>query len=228
MHMQAAGPLAAGQFRVFVDRGGVIVYGVKYAPYQAPVAIYGTVTCPATLKAIVARSRPSAAKDSVIAVAAVVGRDTIAAPAGDAQRTLAGGEVAGVTLAAYPTSERLPGIVVARNGIPPIVLTLMLVGTVALALIAVVQLGRDRREVRRQAELVMTISHELRTPLAQILLYSETLALDRVRGDEAKRAAAQRIVDETRHLVDIVSNVVTLARGEAAAPTVTPVRPVIE
>jgi len=42
----------------------------------------------------------------------------------------------------------------------------------------------------------MTISHELRTPLAQILLYSETLALDRVRGDDAKRAALYTQADQ--------------------------------
>ena len=105
----------------------------------------------------------------------------------------------------------------------------MLLGTIALASIAAVQLVRDRRAVRRQAELVLTISHELRTPLAQILLYSETLALDRVRGDDAKRAAAQRIVDETRRLVETVSNVVGLTRPErASARAATLVAPVVE
>jgi signal transduction histidine kinase len=147
----------------------------------------------------------------------------------ESTRVLASGDVAGIALAAYPAFARpLAGIVIERDGVPSIALTLMLLGTVALASIALVQLVRDRRAVRRQAELLTTVSHELRTPLAQILLYSETLALDRVRGDDAKRAAAQRIVDEARRLIETVSNVVGLTRQERATSSVTPVGPVIE
>jgi len=144
---------------------------------------------------------------------------------------LAQADEAGVLLMAYPAFARpLSGVVIAREGVPSIALTLMLLGTIALASVAVLQLVRDRRTVRRQAELLATISHELRTPLAQILLYSETLALDRVRGDDARRAAAQRIVDEANRLIETVSTVVGLTQPErttAPAPA-TPVAPVIE
>jgi signal transduction histidine kinase len=227
-----ASPFPAGSFQTFVSRGRAVIYGVKYAPYNAPVAVYGLVTCASALAALVVNAHARGAADSVVSLGAVVGSDTLLGH-GAETRALARADVAGLQLTAYPAFARpLSGIVIERDGVPSLALALMLLGTIALASVAVLQLVRDRRAVRRQAELIMTISHELRTPLAQILLYSETLALDRVRGDDAKRAAAQRIVDEARRLVDTVSNVVGLTRPERvssfAVTPVTPVAPVIE
>ncbi|HEY8794015.1 MAG TPA: ATP-binding protein [Gemmatimonadaceae bacterium] len=227
-----ASPFPAGSFQTFVSRGRAVIYGVKYAPYNAPVAVYGLVTCASALAALVASAHARGAADSVVSLGAVAGSDTLLRH-GAETRALARDDVAGIQLTAYPAFARpLSGIVIERDGVPSIALALMLLGTIALASVAVLQLVRDRRAVRRQAELIMTISHELRTPLAQILLYSETLALDRVRGDDAKRAAAQRIVDEARRLVDTVSNVVGLTRPERApvfaVTPATPVAPVIE
>ncbi len=227
-----ASPFPAGSFQTFVSRGRAVVYGVKYAPYNAPVAVYGLVTCASALASLVANAHARGAADSVVSLGAVAGGDTLLRH-GPVTRALARDDVAGIQLTAYPAFARpLSGIVIERDGVPSIALVLMLLGTIALASVAVLQLVRDRRAVRRQAELIMTISHELRTPLAQILLYSETLALDRVRGNDAKRAAAQRIVDEARRLVDTVGNVVGLTRPErasvfAVAPD-TPVALVIE
>ena len=224
-----ASPFPAGTFQSLATPRGVVVYGVKYGPYNAPVAVYGLVTCPLALATIVTGAHARGAADSLVVLVAKAGRDTVVRHNLESTRVLAGGEVAGIALTAYPAFARpLAGIVIERDGVPSIALTLMLLGTVALASIAVVQLVRDRRAVRRQAELLTTVSHELRTPLAQILLYSETLALDRVRGDDAKRAAAQRIVDEARRLIETVSNVVGLTRQERATSSVTPVAPAIE
>ncbi|HLB10792.1 MAG TPA: ATP-binding protein [Gemmatimonadaceae bacterium] len=227
-----ASSFPAGSFQTLVSRGRAVVYGVKYAPFNAPVAVYGLVTCASALAALVANAHARGAADSVVSLGAVAGSDTLLRH-GAVTRALARDDVAGIQLTAYPAFARpLSGIVIERDGVPSIALALMLLGTIALASVAALQLVRDRRAVRRQAELIMTISHELRTPLAQILLYSETLALDRVRGDDAKRAAAQRIVDEARRLIDTVSNVVGLTRPERApvfAETpATPVAPVIE
>jgi signal transduction histidine kinase len=169
-------------------------------------------------------------RTAVVALVATIGGDTLLGHAIPGSRVLASAEDAGVRLTALPAFARpLSGVVIAREGVPSIALTLMLLGTIALGSVAVLQLVRDRRAVRRQAELLTTISHELRTPLAQILLYSETLALDRVRGDDARRAAAQRIVDEANRLIDTVSTVVGLTRPERApVAAATPVAPVIE
>jgi signal transduction histidine kinase len=224
-----ASALPAGTFQSLPTPRGVVVYGVKYAPYNAPVAVYGVVTCERALASIIAGAHARGAADSLVVIVATVGRDTLVRHALASTRALARSDAAGIALVAYPAFARpLAGVVIERDGVPSLALTLMLLGTIALASVAVVQLVRDRRAVRRQAELLTTVSHELRTPLAQILLYSETLALDRVRGDDAKRAAAQRIVDEAHRLIETVSNVVGLTRQERAAASMTPVAPVIE
>lgn len=222
-------PLSAGTFQTFATPRGVVVWGVKYAPYNAPVAVYGLLTCRAAIAAVVAGARARGAADSLVVIVATAARDTIVRHTLASTRVLARADIGGIELAALPAFARpLAGIVIERDGVPSLALTLMLLGTIALASVAVIQLVRDRRAVRRQAELLTTVSHELRTPLAQILLYSETLALDRVRGDDAKRAAAQRIVDEARRLIETVSNVVGLTRQERATFGVTTVAPVIE
>jgi signal transduction histidine kinase len=223
-------PGPVGTFQSFASHGRVVIFGVKHAPYNAPVAVYGLVTCAHALASALTSAHARSSADSIISIGATIGSDTLVAGASSPARALARADVDGVQLTAYPTfASPLSGVVIEREGVSSLALTLMLLGTLALASIAVAQLVRDRRAVRRQAELVMTISHELRTPLAQILLYSETLALDRVRGDDAKREAAQRIVDETRRLVETVSNVVGLTRPERAkAKAATLVAPVVE
>jgi signal transduction histidine kinase len=222
-------PLSNEGFLTLLSHGRAVLYGVKHAPYSAPVAVYGFVTCTSALSAVLAGAHARGGADSVVSLVATIGSDTLLGHAMPGSRVLAQAEDAGVRLIAFPAFARpLSGVVIAREGVPSIALTLMLLGTIALASIAVLQLVRDRRAVRRQAELLTTISHELRTPLAQILLYSETLALDRVRGDDARRAAAQRIVDEANRLIDTVSTVVGLTRPERASAATTPVAPVIE
>jgi signal transduction histidine kinase len=222
-------PLSNEGFVTLLSHGRAVMYGVKHAPYSAPVAVYGLVTCPSALAAVLARAHGRGGADSVVSLVATVGTDTVFGHARPGSRVLARAEDAGIQLTAFPAFARpLSGVVIERGGVPSLALTLMLLGTIALASIAVLQLVRDRRAVRRQAELLTTISHELRTPLAQILLYSETLALDRVRGDDARRAAAQRIVDEAHRLIDTVSTVVGLTRPERATTAATPVAPVIE
>ena len=224
-------PLSNEGFVTLLSHDRALVYGVKHAPYSAPVAVYGIVTCAHALSAVLAGARARGGADSVVSLVATIGSDTLLGHAMPGTRVIAQAEDAGIRLTAFPAFTRpLSGVVIAREGVPSIALTLMLLGTIALASIAVLQLVRDRRAIRRQAELLTTISHELRTPLAQILLYSETLALDRVCGDDARSAAAQRIVDEAIRLIDTVSTVVGLTRPErvATAPAVTAIAPVIE
>lgn len=227
--MQTAGPLLPGRFRVFMAHDRVVAYGVKYAPYEAPVAVYGLVTCARALARVVDEAVPRNVAASIISVVAVIGNDTLFGHGGGSIPALAASEISGINLAAYPARPRsLSGIVIEPDVVSPMALILMLLGTIALASIALLQLARGKRAVRQQADLVTTISHELRTPLAQILLYSETLALDRIRGDDAKRAAAQHIVDAARHLSETVSNVVGMARGDQPGAATALVAPVIE
>ena len=227
--MQTEGPLPSGRFRTLIANRAAVVYAVKYAPYDAPVAVYGLITCPRAIATVLDAALAGPRIDSAISVLAVSGTDTIAGHAIANAHALATSRMAGIQLMAYPAfAQPLAGIAIERDVVPPLALTLMLLGTIALASIAAAQLLRDRHAVRRQADLIMTVSHELRTPLAQILLYSETLALDRVRGDDARRAAAQRIVEAAQHLSETVSNVVGPTRSGTTANPVTPVGPVIE
>lgn len=65
---------------------------------------------------------------------------------------------------------------------------------------------------RQREEFTSSVSHELRTPLTNIQLFAETLLLDRARTREEQRSALETITRETRRLVHMVENVLTLSR----------------
>jgi signal transduction histidine kinase len=90
-------------------------------------------------------------------------------------------------------------------------LLLLMGGLVALA---VLQLRREHELTRLRADLTAGVSHELRTPLAQILLFGETLMLERTRSERERRAAAEVIVREARRLMHLVENALHFARAD--------------
>jgi signal transduction histidine kinase len=69
---------------------------------------------------------------------------------------------------------------------------------------------------RMRHEFTSSVSHELRTPLANIHLYAETLMLERLTDQAARRAALETITRETRRLGDMVENVLASARRARA------------
>lgn len=79
---------------------------------------------------------------------------------------------------------------------------------------AVLQLRREHELARLRADLTAGVSHELRTPLAQILLFGETLMLERTRSDRERRAAAEVIVREARRLMHLVENALHFTRAD--------------
>ena len=90
---------------------------------------------------------------------------------------------------------------------------------------------RDRRNLQREQELARlrlefsaSVSHELRTPLAQILLFGETLSLNRTRSDNERRDAANVIVREARRLMHLVDNTLTFSRAERPVVSLSPQR----
>lgn len=89
-----------------------------------------------------------------------------------------------------------------------LVLMAGLVGAVVL------QLRREHELARLRADLTAGVSHELRTPLAQILLFGETLMLERTRSDRERRAAAEVIVREARRLMHLVENALHFTRAD--------------
>jgi signal transduction histidine kinase len=75
---------------------------------------------------------------------------------------------------------------------------------------------------RQREEFTSSVSHELRTPLTNIQLFAETLLLDRARTPDEQRSALETITRETRRLVHMVENVLSLSR--VGRPAVTLVR----
>lgn len=64
---------------------------------------------------------------------------------------------------------------------------------------------------RLRTDFAGTVSHELRTPLTQVLLYAETLQRDQPLSPDQRRSALEAIVRETRRLVQMVENVLTVS-----------------
>jgi signal transduction histidine kinase len=90
----------------------------------------------------------------------------------------------------------------------------LLVLMAGLVVAAVLQLRREHDLARLRADLTAGVSHELRTPLAQILLFGETLMLERTRSERERRAAAEVIVRETRRLMHLVENALHFTRAD--------------
>lgn len=137
------------------------------------------------------------------------------------------GDVPSAHAGAASTSARLGGLDVHASidesyasalvigGLPadrwPIAAALVGLSTL-LVVLATLQMRREVRFARRQADFVSGVSHELRTPLAQIRLYGETLLLGRVRSPEEGRRAAEVIVQEARRLGSLVDSVLLFSR----------------
>jgi signal transduction histidine kinase len=90
----------------------------------------------------------------------------------------------------------------------------LLVLMAGLVAAAVLQIRREHELARLRADLTAGVSHELRTPLAQILLFGETLMLERTRSERERRAAAEVIVRETRRLMHLVENALHFTRAD--------------
>jgi signal transduction histidine kinase len=210
--------------------GRAIIYGVKIATHGAPVAAYGFVTCSSALGAplFAAPARHAAATalaagsaaDSLLSltVTDASGRVLYATEArwsspftGEARLDQLG--ALRVQAAVHPAAlDRL--FAGTATGPSPTVLLAMLVLTAGLGVVALVQLRREHELARQRADFTSSVSHELRTPLSQILLYGETLSLDRVRSEDDRRHAAEVIVHEAQRLMHMVENVLHFARGE--------------
>ncbi len=211
--------------------GRALVLGVRRAPFDAPIAAYGLVTCadafgPRLVAAARRREGAGAALDVALGDSLVdvgvgeAGRgraavDEGAPAAAPRPGDLARAEVAGVAVRARAGAGAARRVVVPerRRGRLAL-LALLAAATGGLAVVALRQLRRAQELVRLRADFTSSVSHELRTPLAQIRLFGETLALGRVRGDAERRAAAEAVVREARRLERLVENVLHVARTE--------------
>jgi signal transduction histidine kinase len=81
---------------------------------------------------------------------------------------------------------------------------------------------RDRLD-RMKDEFVLTASHELRSPLTSVQGFAELLMLEREQLSPRQAETVEIILDNTRHLVRLLNDLLDLARSDAGRLTIKPV-----
>jgi signal transduction histidine kinase len=81
---------------------------------------------------------------------------------------------------------------------------------------------RDQLD-RMRDEFVLTASHELRSPLTSVQGFAELLMLEREKLDPKQAETMEIILDNTRHVVRLLNDLLDLARSDAGRLTIEPV-----
>jgi signal transduction histidine kinase len=134
-----------------------------------------------------------------------------------------GGMYGGLTAAVALNPEVAERLVI--GGLPrsrmPLLLGLLGL-TAGLVAVTLRQLRKEYELARLRSDFVSGVSHELRTPLAQIRMFTETLALERVRSPEEARRALDIVVRESERLSHLVDNVLQFSRAERGTMRLAP------
>jgi signal transduction histidine kinase len=77
---------------------------------------------------------------------------------------------------------------------------------------------------RMKDEFVLTASHELRSPLTSVQGFAELLMLEKDDLSDKHAETVEIILDNTRHLVRLLNDLLDLARSDAGRLTINPVR----
>jgi signal transduction histidine kinase len=85
------------------------------------------------------------------------------------------------------------------------------------------QAGERDRLDRMKDEFVLTASHELRSPLTSVQGFAELLMLEREKLTAKQADTVEIILDNTRHLVRLLNDLLDLARSDAGRLTIKPV-----
>ena len=80
---------------------------------------------------------------------------------------------------------------------------------------------RDQLD-RMKDEFVLTASHELRSPLTSVQGFAELLLLEREKLDPKQAETVEVILDNTRHLVRLLNDLLDLARSDAGRLAIRP------
>jgi signal transduction histidine kinase len=80
---------------------------------------------------------------------------------------------------------------------------------------------RDQLD-RMKDEFVLTASHELRSPLTSVQGFAELLLLEREKLSPRQAETVEVILDNTRHLVRLLNDLLDLARSDAGRLTIKP------
>jgi signal transduction histidine kinase len=205
-----------------------VVVGVRFVRLGAPIGLYAFTACPTAFSQQVVREVLEGPSLLPPGIAGASGnRDLLSVQVHDAAGALLtwGDGLASVYRArvsledvGYSASVALREPALAHVAVGaletsrvPLLIGLLAL-TAALGAVALAQLRREHELARMRADFTSSVSHELRTPLTQILLYGETLLLDRARTREDRRAAAETIVQEAGRLMQMVENVLAFGR----------------
>lgn len=220
---------------LLVSRDRPVLYGVRFAEFRAPLAVYGVEVCNTAIRTSIfgaALTRggllPTDAgglpQDSLLAVSVRDAAGTLLLAARDdadsTHRASASidrlqGVVASVAL--RPAATRLLSVSPPSSSRVELLVGLFVL-TAMLSLVALLQFRREAALVRLRTDFTSSVSHELRTPLSQILLFGETLKLGRVRTDADRQFAVETIVEEARRLMHLVDNLLQFDRTSRASP----------
>ncbi|HET7054557.1 MAG TPA: HAMP domain-containing sensor histidine kinase [Solirubrobacterales bacterium] len=81
---------------------------------------------------------------------------------------------------------------------------------------------RDQLD-RMKDEFVLTASHELRSPLTSVQGFAELLLLEREKLSPGQAETVEVILDNTRHLVRLLNDLLDLARSDAGRLAIKPI-----
>ncbi|MCC6928775.1 MAG: HAMP domain-containing histidine kinase [Gemmatimonadaceae bacterium] len=214
-------------------RRSAVVMGVRFARLGTPIAVYALTACPSAVErripdAVMREHRLLPAvtplpvpNDSLLAVRVRRGAQEVlrlGRDDGTVYRGSAEWSDAALTIDVSLRRDAAGRLAVGtpeRSNVPLLVGLLAL--TAALGAVALVQIRREHELARLRADFTSSVSHELRTPLAQILLFGETLSLERARTPREARQAAETIVQEARRLMHMVENILHFSRSSRGA-----------
>jgi signal transduction histidine kinase len=218
--------------RLTVNRGlagRAVLTATSYDPTGRAVALYGLVAdAKATAAALFApETSPSAAMDSA-GTLATLDSASLQVETTDAVHLFGFADTSRRLRARYTPTGSLNGLTILvtlgtyqlRYPLLPVVpqtqlwlLGLLLLGTSVVIAIAFNSTRREIRVAQTRSDFIAGVSHDLRMPLAQILLASETLAMQRERDDDERVSLASSIVREAQRLAALVDNVLLFSRS---------------
>ncbi len=130
-------------------------------------------------------------------------------PAGTVERLLSGREQEEVQL---------------REGDEILALTASKLGAEEGGTVLSVRNVSERARVERMKdEFVLTASHELRSPLTSVQGFAELLMIERDKLDDSQAETVEIILDNSRHLVRLLNDLLDLARSDVGRLSINPV-----
>ena len=101
-----------------------------------------------------------------------------------------------------------------RRAADAILISFAMVVILAGMLVLWLAMRKERKASELKSEFIANVSHELKTPLSLIRMFSELMALGKVRSPEMGREYAEIITRESERLSRLIDNVLDFARIE--------------